>query len=153
MHSVARTFEERKRETLVRLEENINAWVATAGEEPGRPYLVPLSYLWDGETLLISTPAASPTGRNLQSSGTVRLGIGPTSDVVLIEGTVLTLAIEDISREVGDAFAVKSGFNPRELATPYLYFRIIPTRIQAWRGPDELSGRDLMRDGLWLASD
>ena len=31
------------------------------------------------------------------------------------------------------------------------YFRITPRRIQAWREENELAGRDLMRDGCWLA--
>ena len=54
--------------------------------DPGRraPYLVPLSFLWDGATLLIATPASARTGRNLQATGRVRVGIGPTRDVVLI---------------------------------------------------------------------
>jgi hypothetical protein len=39
---------------------------------------VPLSFLWDGATLLIATPAASPTSRNLQATGKVRLGVGPS---------------------------------------------------------------------------
>ena len=31
----------------------------------GAPYLVPLSFDWDGEALLVATPTDSPTGRNL----------------------------------------------------------------------------------------
>jgi hypothetical protein len=104
--------------------------------------------------LLIATPTASPTGRNLLATGTVRLGIGPTRDVVLIEGTVQqTLAATEIADEIGDTFAVKTGFDPRELTTPYTYFRITPQRIQAWREADELAGRDLMRGGEWHADE
>lgn len=43
------------------------------------------------------------------------------------------------------------GFDPRTRPTPYLYFRVRPRRIQAWREADEQAGRDLMRDGRWLA--
>jgi hypothetical protein len=49
---------------------------------------VPLSFLWDGSTLLIATPSSSPTSRNLQATGKVRLGVGPPCDVIIIEGTV-----------------------------------------------------------------
>ncbi|GAA3050451.1 hypothetical protein [Streptomyces glomeratus] len=35
-------------------------------------------------------------------------------------------------------------------ATPYRWFRIFPRRIQAWREVNEMSGRELMRDGRWL---
>ncbi len=79
--------EQRKRDTLHRLEHDVDAWVATGGDPDRTPYLVPLSFLWDGATLLIATPASSPTSRNLRVNPTVRVGIGPTRDVVLIEGT------------------------------------------------------------------
>ncbi len=150
MTEPARTPEQRKRDTLHRLEHDVDAWVATAGSESGTPYLVPLSFLWDGATVLVATEASSPTGRNLEASGRVRLGIGPTRDVVLVEGTVESLAVADLPDEVGDAFAAKTGFDPRRLSATYLYFRIHPRRIQAWREVNELEGRELMRDGEWL---
>jgi hypothetical protein len=114
---------------------------------------VPLSFLWDGSSLLVATPASSPTSRNLQATGKVRLGIGPTRDLVLIEGTVHTLAATEIPDEVGDAFAAKTGFDPRQLRSTYLYFRIHPQRLQAWREANELQGRELMRGGHWLVPD
>jgi hypothetical protein len=153
MTAPARTLEQRKQDTLRRLEHDVDAWVATADGESGTPYLVPLSFLWDGATLLVATPAASPTGRNLQATGRVRLGIGPTRDVVLVEGTVQTLTPAELSEAVGDLFAAKTGFDPRRLANPYLFFRIRPQRVQAWREADELTGRELMRGGEWLVPD
>ena len=132
----------------------MDAWVATADPASGSPYLVPLSFLWDGRRLLVATPSASPTSRNLQATGRARLGIGPTRDLVLIEGTVLqALAASQIPDQVGDAFAAKTGFDPRQLTDPYLYFRIEPRRLQAWREANELAGRELMRDGHWLVAD
>ena len=145
-----RTSKQRKQDVLVRLKHDVDAWVATADKASGTPHLVPLSFLWDGATLLLATPASSPTGRNLQVGNTVRLGIGPTRDVVLIEGTVRALAIREISQQVGDAFAVKTGFDPRRETVTYLYFQVAPQRVQAWREANELDGRDLMRDGRWL---
>jgi nitroimidazol reductase NimA-like FMN-containing flavoprotein (pyridoxamine 5'-phosphate oxidase superfamily) len=153
MTAPARTLNERKQDALERLERDIDAWVATADKGSGTPYLIPLSFLWDGATLLISTPSSSPTSRNLQATGKVRLAIGPTRDLVLIEGTVQPLAATEIPTEVGDAFAAKTGFDPRGLSTPYLYFRIHPRRIQAWREVNELEGRELMRGGNWLGSE
>jgi hypothetical protein len=146
----ARTPRQRKQDTLDRLGQDVDAWVASADPATGTPWLIPLSFLWDGHSLLVATPAASPTGRNLQATGRVRLGIGPTRDLVLIEGTVdQVVAANQVPAEVGDAFAAKAGFDPRELITPYLYFRIRPQRVQAWREVNELAGRDLMRDGQW----
>jgi hypothetical protein len=145
----ARTARQRKHDALNRLDHDTDAWVATAGPANGAPHLVPLSFLWDGITMLIATPSASATSRNLQATGRARLGIGPTRDLVLIEGTVEEAqAATDIPPETGDAFAAKTGFDPRQL-TGYLYFRIHPQRIQAWREDNELAGRELMRDGQW----
>ena len=149
----ARTPKQRKQDALNQLEHDIDAWVATADEGSGIPYLVPLSFLWDGSTLLIATQSSSPTSRNLQATGQVRLGIGPTRDLVLIEGTVHALAATEIPDEVGDAFAAKTGFDPRQLTTSYLYFRVHPQRLQAWREVNELEDRELMRGGHWVVPD
>ncbi|MFB6678664.1 pyridoxamine 5'-phosphate oxidase family protein [Streptomyces sp. NPDC056390] len=146
----ARTAKQRKQDTLDRLERDEDVWVATADGENATPYLVPLSFLWDGATLLLATPAASPTGRNLRSTGRARLGVGPTRDVVMIEGTAQTLTAAELPGDVGDAFAEKTGFDPRTLTSEYLYFRVTPRRVQAWREANELAGRDLMREGEWI---
>lgn len=116
----------------------------------GVPYLVPLSFDWDGETLVVATPADSPTGRNLAATRTVRAALGPTRDVTMIDGVVDVLEIDALPRERGDRFAAHTGFDPRTPATSYRWFRIRPLRIQAWREVDELSDRELMRDGHWL---
>jgi hypothetical protein len=150
MTAPARSAAARQQDTLRRLETDIDCWVSTADPQTGTPYLVPLSFLWDGAILLLSTVAASPTSRNLQATGQVRLGIGPTRDVVLIEGTVETLLPAELTVEVGDAFAAKTGFDPRRPSSPYLYFRVTPQRLQAWREVNEIADRDLVRDGVWL---
>lgn len=149
----ARGAEQRKQDTLRRLEHDVDLWLATADADGGAPYLVPLSFVWDGETLLVATPAASPTGRNLATTGTTRLGIGPTRDVVMVDGTVTPVELADLPEEEAELFAARTGFDPRGLKTRYRYFRIRPQRVQAWREANELDGRDLMRDGKWLVAD
>jgi hypothetical protein len=111
---------------------------------------VPLSFDWDGEALLLATPRDSPTGRNLAATRRARLGLGHPRDVSMIEGDVEVLEIDALPRERGDRFAARTGFDPRALATPYRWFRVVPRRIQAWREENELAGRELMRDGRWL---
>ncbi|MGW0496267.1 pyridoxamine 5'-phosphate oxidase family protein [Streptomyces sp. NPDC003007] len=148
-----RSAEQRRKDTLHRLDHDVDAWVATADGATGTPYLVPLSFLWNGSYLLFATPASSPTGRNLAGSGRARVGIGPTRDVVLVEGTVETAQPGELTEQDAELFAARTGFDPRRLATPYLYFRVVPRRIQAWREADELEGRELMRDGRWLPTD
>jgi hypothetical protein len=136
---------QRKIDTLHRLEHDVDAWVATS-DPAGTPYLVPLSFLWNGERLVISTPATNPTARNLRASGRVRLTVGPTRDVVLIEGSALV--VDEVTDDVGEAFAAKTGFDPRKQKN-YRYFRIRPELIQAWREANEIVGRDLMVAGEW----
>lgn len=144
-----RTSEQRKQDTLHRLAHDIDAWVATADADSGTPYLIPLSFLWDGESLLVATPDASVTGRNLRATGKARVGIGPTRDVILVEGAVRALGEDELTPEDRDAFAEKTGFDPSKLDTHYTYFRITPQRLQAWREADELEGRELMLGGRW----
>lgn len=140
---------QRRRDTEARLADDVDLWVATASAD-GTPHLVPLSFDWDGRSVLVSTPADSPTGRNLAATRTVRLALGETRDVTLVEGDVEVLEIGELGQQEGDRFATRTGFDPRQLTTPYRWFRISPRRVQAWREADELTGRDLMRDGRWL---
>jgi len=141
---------QRRSDTEQRLTHDIDLWVASASADGG-PYLVPLSFDWDGEAVLVATPAKSPTGRNLAATQTARLGLGHTRDVSMIEGDVEVLEIDALPQERGDRFATRAGFDPRTQDTPYRWFRISPRRIQAWREVNELPDRELMRDGRWLA--
>ena len=144
----ARSRAERTADTLERLRRDVDLWVASASED-GRAYLVPLSYHWDGSTLTIATPSASPTARNLLRAGRVRAALGQTRDVVIVEGTVEALSI-GANPELEDAHARSAGFDPRKLRDEYVYLRITPQEIQAWRESNELDGRVLMRLGEWL---
>jgi hypothetical protein len=144
-----RSRAQRRRDTEHRLSHDIDLWVASASEDGG-PYLVPLSFDWDGEALLLATLTNSPTGRNLAESRSVRLGLGETRDVSIIEGEVEVLEIDELPPEIGDRFVTRTGFDPREESPPFRWFRVLPRRIQAWREANELAGRDLMRDGRWL---
>ena len=149
MSAGPRSRGQRRRDTEQRLTHDTDIWVASASAD-GVPYLVPLSFDWDGQALLTATPADSPTGRNLAATRVARLGLGHTRDVSMIEGDVEVLEIDALPQERGDRFAAQTGFDPRALATPYRWFRISPRRVQAWREVNELPGRELMREGRWL---
>jgi hypothetical protein len=140
-----RTREQRRADTLRRLAEDVDAWVATASND-GVPYLVPLSFHWDGEAVWLSTLDTNPTARNIVANGRLRLTLGETRDVVLVEGMA---AVATPADEVGRAFAERTGFDPRTLPR-YPFFRLTPTLVQAWREVNEIAGRDLMRDGEWI---
>ncbi|MFD0148766.1 pyridoxamine 5'-phosphate oxidase family protein [Streptomyces sp. NPDC055721] len=141
-----RSRAQRRLDTEHRLAHDVDVWVATASPD-GVPYLVPLSFDWDGEALLVSTPADSPTGRNLAATGRARLALGHTRDVSMIDGTVEVLEIDALPRERGDRFTEQTGFDPRTQKTPYRWFRITPHRVQAWREANELAHRELLRAG------
>jgi hypothetical protein len=149
MRADPRSRARRRCDTEHRLTHDVDVWVASASTD-GAPYLVPLSFDWDGEALLMATPTDSPTGRNLATTRAVRLGLGHTRDVSIIEGDVEVLEIDALPQERGDRFVAHTGFDPRVQATPYRWFRIVPRRVQAWREVNELPGRELMRDGRWL---
>lgn len=146
-----RSAQQRKRDTIELLDRETDAWVASASaSSEGGAYLVPMSYLWDGVTLTVSTPESNPTARNLLATGRVRLAVGTTRDVVIIEGTVEAFTTESVPADLADAFAAKL-WDARLGRTRNAYFRITPQLIQAWRQVNEISGRDLMLDGRWLA--
>ena len=144
----ARSREQRRRDTVEKLGNDVDLWVASA-DETGNAHLVPLSFYWDGSTITIATPRASRTARNLVRAGWARVALGPTRDVVIVEGPVEAIPIgTDAALE--EAHADAAGFDPRTLADEYVYLRITPDSIQAWREANELEGRHLMRRGTWL---
>jgi len=118
MSADPRSRAQRRRDTEHRLTHDIDVWVASASAD-GAPYLVPLSFDWDGEALLVATPTDSPTGRNLAATRAVRLGLGHTRDVSMIDGEVEVLEIDALPQQRGDRFAARTGFDPRALATPW----------------------------------
>jgi hypothetical protein len=83
----ARTRSRRIADSLERLRNDVDLWVASANDV-GEAYLVPLSFQWDGSRLTIATPRRSVTGRNLIRAGWARVALGETRDVVIIEGPV-----------------------------------------------------------------
>jgi Pyridoxamine 5'-phosphate oxidase len=144
----ARPLDVRKQDTLRRLTEDIDAWIATASPD-GTAYLMPLSFLWTNGTLLMSTTATNPTARNLEQNPEFQLTLGHTRDVIHITATCERVDPADVPPEEAEAFAVKAGFDPRPLAN-YPFYRATPTKIQAWREVNELKTRTLMDAGLWL---
>ena len=129
-----------------------DAWVATASSE-GTAYLVPLSIGWTGDSIVLVTLRRSPTARNLAAAPGVRLGLGGTRDVVMVDGEVVTEAdLPNAPAPLLDAFADQSGWDPRQdsNAADYQVFEVRPVQLQAWREANELRGRTLLRDSAWV---
>jgi hypothetical protein len=127
-----RDTQTRKADVLAALEQQADMWLSTA-DPAGRPH------------------RASRTSRNMKINRAVRLGGGSPSDAIMIDAEVVEIPAVDDSAELAGSFAAAVGWDPRQVGKGWMFFRLRPTRIQAYRGYDELEGRDLMRGSRWLA--
>ena len=126
----------------------IDVWVATASAA-GAPYLVPVSLAWVDDRVVVAVESSSVTARNLTTSGTARLAVGPTRDVVMMD-VVLERSVDVADDErLGAAYVGQADWDPRP-SPGYLFLVLRPVRVQAWREANEIAGRTLMRDGTWL---
>ncbi|MFG2093994.1 pyridoxamine 5'-phosphate oxidase family protein [Streptomyces sp. NPDC048612] len=144
-----RELSERKRNTLERLGRERDIWVSTAHPDRG-PHQVPLWFWWDGHAVWMCTGEATATARNIRDDPRVRLALPDTFDVVLLKGRAIRFPAERVPGEAADGFADKFGWDPRTEEAAFVYLRIEPETVLAWRGETELGGRVLMRDGAWL---
>jgi Pyridoxamine 5'-phosphate oxidase len=148
---MARPRDQRIKDTLELLQTEVDVWIATAGGA-GKPYLVPLSFYWSGDAMIVTTRRSRQTGRNFAGTGRARAAIGQTrGQVVVIDARVKEMPVGD-NVELENAYVRATDFDPRPSDVGYTFFRLIPERIQAWRGDDaeELRDKDLMRDGVFL---
>jgi hypothetical protein len=144
-----RSTEQRKANVLEQLRDEVDIWVASASAT-GEAYLLPLSFYWDGTRLTVATSKNSRTARNLQRAGVARMALGPTRDVVILEGTLEFIPV-GADDELAEAHTKKAGFDARRSQQENVYIRMTPRKIQAWREVNELADRDVMLDGRWLA--
>jgi hypothetical protein len=145
-----RSTEQRVSDTLGLFDKEIDAWVASASDN-GKAHLIPLSFHWTGTQFFMALPARSVTARNLDRAGWARIAIGPTRDVVIVEGKV-EIVRPPLDDPRWEQHAVGSGFDARAEDSSYKLLILTPKMVQAWRTPAELSGRQIMRDGEWLAN-
>jgi hypothetical protein len=145
-----RSVETRKADVLTALEGQRDLWLATA-DTTGRPHLIAVSAWWDGTDLVVATTATSRTASNLPAGSQVRLAAGAPNDVIMIDATVIESVAANQAAELADGFAIAVGWDPRQVGEGWAFYRLRPTRIQAYRGYDEIEGRDVMRNSRWLA--
>ena len=145
-----RTVEARKADVLVALEGQRDLWLATA-DTSGRPHLIPVSAWWDGTDLVVATRADSRSAANLGVGSEVRLAAGSPADVIMIDASVVEVVAASDAAELADGFNIAVGWDPRAVGEGWAFYRMRPTRVQAYRGYDELEGRVVMRNSRWLA--
>jgi hypothetical protein len=100
--------------------------------------------------MVLALDSTSRTAQNITTSGTARLALGRTRDVVLIDATVAPTIPVAEAAALADAYAAQTDWDARASGAPYVYLVLTPIRIQAWCEANELSGRTLMRDCVWL---
>jgi hypothetical protein len=144
-----RDLARRRADTLAKLAAPAaDVWVASAGSSGA--YLVPLSLAWADERIILAADRASRTARNITEHGGARLGLGPTRDVVMIDAVLERVVPVGEDEELARRYAAQADWDPREAGGGYAYLVLRPDRIQAWREANEIPGRTLMRDGVWL---
>ena len=139
----------RQADVLQALEKQGQFWLATA-DVGGRPHVIAVSAWWDGTDLVVTTTGGSRTARNMAMNPLVTLAGGDPTDAIVIQAQMLeSVAVED-STELALGFSKAMGWDPREM-DGWMFFRLRPTRIQAFQGYDEIEGRDVMVRSRWLA--
>lgn len=132
-----------------RLAADVDLWVATASAD-GVPYLIPLSFLWHDEKVVMVTGERTVTVGNLRRARLVRLSLDGLRDVVLVDGWAEVVPLDGVDDTVADAYAAHTGWDPRD-DPGNVWIVVSPVRIRSWREANELPGRLVMQDGVWLA--
>ena len=146
---MARTTEQRVKDSTAKLEAGGDAWLATSG--PAGLHLVPLSVAWDSASgdLIFCTEQRSVTTRNISIEPAVRVGLGPTRDVLMIDGTARITGLVQDDATSATIFHEKTGWDPRRDSGDWIFIRVTPSRMQAWREVDEIANRTVMVGGTW----
>ncbi len=148
--SEQRSTAERTADVRAALARHRDAWLATASAS-GRPHLIAVSARWDGSQVTIATITTSRTARNLDATGLGRLALGSPDDVIMIDIMVSgSVPVGEAGEELAAGFAAAVGWSPAEEEGSWRFFRLLPVRIQAYRGYGDLPGREVMRDSRWL---
>ena len=148
---MTRSPEQRKSDALAKLTtKGENIWVASASPI-GAVHLVPVSHTWNGSNVVVATEPESRTVTNVSTNGRVRLALGETRDVVMIDAVLVeSVPVAQSTADLADAYATQAGWDPRTDGGDYVYLVFRPDRILVWQEGEDLTGRTIMRNGTWL---
>ena len=147
---MTRSPEQRKSDALAKLTANgANVWAASASPT-GAVHLVPVTHTWNGSQIALATEPRSRTAANVTANPRVRLALGETRDVVMIDAVLVeAVSRAEATADLADAYAAQAGWDPRTDEGDYVYLVLRPERIQVWREGEDLTGRTVMRNGTW----
>lgn len=143
-----RSLAERQEAARERLRASDHCWLATSSDGHG-PHLIPVSFWWDGTRLITATFDDSVTARNVRAQPKVRVSVGTTADVLMIDAIATVVPVAGVEPAEADGYARASRNDPRSVPG-FTYLRLAPGRMQVWRNPAEFPGRTVMRAGQWL---
>lgn len=148
---MTRSPDQRKSDALAKLTtKGENIWVASASPI-GAVHLVPVSHTWNGSNVVVATEPESRTVTNVSTNGRVRLALGETRDVVMIDAVLVeSVPVAQSTADLADAYATQAGWDPRTDGGDYVYLVFRPDRILVWQEGEDLTGRTIMRNGTWL---
>lgn len=148
---MTRSPDQRKSDALAKLTtKGENIWVASASPI-GAVHLVPVSHTWNGSNVVVATEPESRTVTNVSTNGRVRLALGKTRDVVMIDAVLVeSVPVAQSTADLADAYATQAGWDPRTDGGDYVYLVFRPDRILVWQEGEDLTGRTIMRNGTWL---
>ena len=149
---MTRSPEERKADALAKLTAvDANVWIASSSPS-GVVHLVPVSHTWNGNQIVLATEPGSRTVANVTANSRVRLALGDTRDVVMIDAVLgETVPKSKAPTALAKGYAAQAGWDPQTDSGDYVYLIFVPERIEVWREAEDLAGRTVMRDGSWVA--
>jgi PPOX class probable F420-dependent enzyme len=110
-----------------RLRDAVILWLASVRPD-GRPHLVPVWFLWEGETILIFSKPENQKVRNIRQNPAVTVSLDETDegdDVVVLEGAAeldgdpqLSTALPAYAAKYGSLIA-DLGWTPETMAKEY----------------------------------
>jgi hypothetical protein len=133
---------------LAALDKQGQYWLVSA-DVAGRPHVIAVSGWWDGHEVVLTTNGSSVTARNLAMNPVVKLVGGDPSDAIVIDAQVIDSSAVEDSAELAGGYEAAMGWDPREM-DGWMFYRLRPTRIQAFRGYEEIEGRDVMLRSRWV---
>jgi general stress protein 26 len=147
----SRSLEERKADALAKLgAAEANVWVASASPA-GLVHLVPVTNTWNGSQVVLATGPKSRTVANVTANPRVRLALGDTRDVVMIDAVLIEAVPESEATEaLADGYATQAGWDPRTDGNDYVYLLFGLEGVQVWREAEDSAGRTVMRNGAWI---
>lgn len=154
----ARTRQQRKADTLELLADPKPPHIvlATVNKDGETAHQTPLTFYWDGHrfTMGLVEPESKLTADNLRRTGKAHGFVGSTLNVVMVQGPVTFIPVDDIDPAIADGVRGRWTAPVDFSKVPgFVFVQLHPQRIRAYRpGYAERDEHDriIMRDGRWL---